>query len=57
MCLVKGSLEGGQLARRSNLSVLFIDREGALLRKTRVGRPFETRPGPERVVDAGKFTR
>lgn len=56
-CMVKGSLEGGQLARRSNLSVLFIKREGALLRETRVGRLFETRPGPERVVDAGISTR
>lgn len=45
-CMVKGSLEGGQLARTSNLSVFFIDREGALLRETRVGRLFETRPGP-----------
>ena len=51
--MVKGSLEGVQLARRSNLSALFIDREGDLLRETRVGRLFEPRPGPERVVDAG----
>lgn len=39
------------------MSILFIDREGALLRETRVGRLFETRPGPERVVDAGISTR
>ncbi len=48
-CMVKGSLEGVQLARRSNLSALFIDREGDHLRETRVGRLFETRPDPERV--------
>lgn len=56
-CMVKGSLEGGGLARRSNLSALFIDREGHHLRETRVGRLFETRPDAERVVDAGKCTR
>ena len=56
-CMVKGSLEGGEMARRRNLSALFIDREGDLLRETRVGRLFETRPDPERVVDAGKCTR
>jgi FAD:protein FMN transferase len=56
-CMVKGSLEGGQLARRSNLSALFIEREGHHLRETRVGRVFETRPDPERAVDAGKCTR
>ncbi len=49
-CMVKGSLEGATLARRSNLSALFIDREGDHLRETRVGRLFETRPDPERVV-------
>ena len=56
-CMVKESLEGVQLARRSNLSALFIDREGDLLRETRVGRLFEPRPGPERVVDAGISTK
>ena len=56
-CMVKGSLEGGRLARRNNLSALFIDREGALLRETRVGLLFEPSPGPERVVDAGRSTR
>ncbi len=49
-CMVKGSLEGGQLARRSNLSALFIDREGDHLRETRVGRLFENRPDRERVI-------
>lgn len=48
--MVKGSLEGAILARRSNLSALFIDREGDYLRETRVGRLFETRPDPERVA-------
>ncbi len=55
--MVKGSLEGGQLARRSNLSALFIEREGTLLRETRVGRLFETRPVPGREADAGNCTR
>jgi thiamine biosynthesis lipoprotein len=55
--MVKGNLEGGELARRSNLSALFIDREGDPIRETRVGRLFETRPDPERVIDAGIFTR
>ena len=47
--MAKGSLEGAILARKSNLSALFIDREGDHLRETRVGRLFETRPDPERV--------
>ncbi len=47
--MVKGSLEGAILARKTNLSALFIDREGDHLRETRVGRLFETRPDPERV--------
>jgi thiamine biosynthesis lipoprotein len=55
--MVKGRLEGRELACRGNLSALFIDREGDLLRETRVGRLFETRPDPERVVDAGIRTR
>jgi thiamine biosynthesis lipoprotein len=49
-CMVKGSLEGAILARKCNLSALFIDREGDHLRETRVGRLFETRPDPERVI-------
>ncbi len=49
-CMVKGSLEGGQLARRSNLSALFIDREGDHLRETRMGRLFKNRPDRERVI-------
>jgi thiamine biosynthesis lipoprotein len=48
--MVKGSLEGATLARRYPLDALFIDREGDHLRETRVGRLFETRPDPERVV-------
>lgn len=48
--MVKGSLEGAKLARRYNLDALFIDREGDHLRETRVGRLFETRPDPGRVV-------
>ncbi|SLN78013.1 Thiamine biosynthesis lipoprotein ApbE precursor [Roseisalinus antarcticus] len=47
--IVKGSLEGAILARKCNLSALFLDREGDHLRETRVGRLFETRPDPERV--------
>ncbi|TDK51443.1 FAD:protein FMN transferase [Antarcticimicrobium luteum] len=47
--MVKGSLEGAILARKSKVSALFIDREGDHLRETRVGRLFETRPDPERV--------
>jgi thiamine biosynthesis lipoprotein len=47
--MVKGSLEGAILARESNLSALFIDREGDHLRETRVGRLFETRPDPQPV--------
>lgn len=48
--MVRGSLEGAELARSSNIDALFIDREGDHLRETRVGRLFATRPGPERVV-------
>lgn len=56
-CMVKGSLEGVHLAPNSNLSFLFIDREGDLLRETRVGRLFEPRPDPERVGVAGILNR
>lgn len=48
--MVKGSLEGAELARRYGLDALFIDRGGDHLRETRVGRLFETGPGPGRVV-------
>jgi thiamine biosynthesis lipoprotein len=48
--MVKGSLEGAKLARRYNLDALFIDREGDHLRETRLGRLFETRPDPLRVL-------
>ncbi len=48
--MVKGSLEGGKLARRNKLDALFIDRWGDHLRETRVGRLFETRPEPGRVA-------
>ncbi len=56
-CMVKRSLEGGKLARSSNLSDFFIDREGDLLHEMLVGRLFEARPDPERLVDAGVRTR
>jgi len=41
--MIRGSLEGAELARRNNLEALFIDREGDHLRETRVGRLFEAR--------------
>jgi len=41
--MVRGSLEGSELARRNNLEALFIDREGDHLRETRVGRLFAAR--------------
>jgi len=47
---VKGSLEGAILTPISNLSALFIDREGDHPRETRVGRLFEIRLDPERVI-------
>ncbi|MEF2552835.1 FAD:protein FMN transferase [Aurantimonas sp. A2-1-M11] len=49
-CMVKGSLEGSEMARKHDLNALFIDREGDHLRETRVGRLFETCPDLERVV-------
>ncbi|WP_299360482.1 FAD:protein FMN transferase [uncultured Paracoccus sp.] len=42
--MVKGSGDGREMARRENLSALFIDREGDHLRQTPVGRLFETDP-------------
>jgi FAD:protein FMN transferase len=48
--MVRGSLEGANLARRHNLAALFIDREGDHLRDTKVGRLFEARSHPERVA-------
>jgi FAD:protein FMN transferase len=38
--MVLGSVEGAEMARRHNLDVLFIDREGDNLRETRVGGLF-----------------
>ena len=48
--MVRGSLEGAELARRHNINALFIDREGDHLRETRAGRLFETRPDPGLVA-------
>jgi len=38
--MVKGSVEGAQMARSFNLNALFIDRDAERLRETRVGRLF-----------------
>jgi len=48
--MVRGRLEGATLARTLGLNALFIDREGDHLRETRVGRLFEIRPDPGRVM-------
>ncbi len=42
--LVKGSVEGANLARQHQLDVLFIDRVSDTLQETRVGPLFETSP-------------
>ncbi|MEX6505926.1 FAD:protein FMN transferase [Jiella sp. M17.18] len=42
--MVRGSREGAQLARRHDLDVLFIDRDGEHLRETAVGRLFRGEP-------------
>jgi thiamine biosynthesis lipoprotein len=55
--MVRGSLEGAELARRFNMDALFIDREGDHLRETRVGRLFETRPAPGAWFDPGIYTK
>lgn len=39
--MVRGSLEGAEIARRHALDALFLNREGAELRETGVGRLFE----------------
>lgn len=44
--MVRGHLEGGDMARRHNLDALFVDREGNYLRETRIGRLFEARSDP-----------
>lgn len=44
--MVRGHLEGSDMARRHNLDALFIDREGDSLRETRIGRLFEARSDP-----------
>jgi thiamine biosynthesis lipoprotein len=51
--MVRGSLEGAEMARRQNLDALFIDREGDQPRETLVGRLFETRPDPGVRPDPG----
>jgi FAD:protein FMN transferase len=48
--MARGSLEGAKLARKHDLNVLFMGREGDHLRETRVGRLFDARPEPERVA-------
>lgn len=48
--MVRGSLEGAELARRNNLEALFIDREGDHFRDTRVGRLFEVRSDSGRAA-------
>lgn len=47
--MVTGSLEGERLARKRNLSALFIEREGDHLRETKVGRLFEAPSCSERA--------
>lgn len=47
--MVRGRLEGAEMARRHNLDALFINREGDHLRETQVGRLFETCSDPGRV--------
>lgn len=44
--MVRGHLEGSDMARRHNLDALFIDRQGDGLRETRIGRLFEARSDP-----------
>ncbi|PJN96252.1 thiamine biosynthesis protein ApbE [Amaricoccus sp. HAR-UPW-R2A-40] len=51
--MVRGSLEGAELARRQNVDALFIDREGDQLRETLVGGLFETRSDPGVRPDPG----
>ena len=48
--MVRGSLEGAELARRNNFEALFIDREGDHFRDTRVGRLFEVRSDSGRAA-------
>jgi FAD:protein FMN transferase len=48
--MARGSLECAKLARKHDLNVLFMGREGDHLRETRVGRLFDARPEPERVA-------
>ncbi|MFG1462507.1 FAD:protein FMN transferase [Xanthobacter sp. DSM 24535] len=55
--MVRGRLEGVELARRQNLDALFIDREGDRLRETPVGRLFEARSGPGAQPDRGMHAR
>lgn len=40
--MVRGSLEGAEMARRYNIDALFIDREGEHFRETKVGRLFKS---------------
>lgn len=51
--MVKGSLEGAALARRHNLDVLFLDRDGDRLRETCVGGLFQSHPVAD-LPDMGK---
>jgi thiamine biosynthesis lipoprotein len=48
--MVKGCLEGAELARGQNLDALFMDREGDQLRETPAGRLFQTCPDPGRMA-------
>jgi len=48
--MVRGSLEGAELARRHGLDALFIDREGGRLCETKAGQVFDTWPSPTRAA-------
>lgn len=48
--MVRGSAAGADLARRQDIDALFLDRDGDRLRKTGVGRLFETRSYPARMA-------
>jgi len=48
--MVRGRVEGAELARKQNLDALFIDREGDRFQVTRVGQLFERRSQPDRAA-------
>ena len=53
--MVRGSVNGSELARSNNVAAMFIDREGDQLHETRVGKVFADQSAPGETVDDVRY--